>query len=544
MKSTTLQRTLTTKYSSLDRTEELTALYCRISNEDMNAGDSNSILNQKSILEKYAKDNRLGTYRFFIDDGYTGTNFSKRPAFQEMLELVNAGIVKTVVVKDLSRFGRNATEVGLYTDILFPKLDVRFVAINDNVDSANSNITDLDYSGFLNIFNEFHSKSTSAKVRSVLRSKAERGERIGGFAPFGYQLDPKDKNHLVIDEVAAEIVRRIFRLYLDGMTISKIANLLSSEKVPTVTKYRQKAVDPNCDWYRESVKNILSRPEYCGDLVLAKSYIKSYKDKRKILNDAKDWLVFKDRHEAIIPRDQFELVQTMLAKKRRRTKSNRHGLFSGLVYCHDCGYRHYFCTGKSISPNQERYICSGFQSKKVKCSDSHYIRELKLQEIVLSDLNDKIQYAKKHKQEFLQLLISKTEKDSKKELKATERRLSECQKRASQLDVIIKKLYEDNVLGKLSDERFMSLSKDYEHEQNLLKSEILEKSSYLSEQKDKLMDVNRFISIINQYTTLTELNSSIVNELIERIEIHQPDKSSGKRVQQIDIFYTFVGKFN
>ncbi|MDG3131608.1 recombinase family protein [Streptococcus suis] len=544
MKSTTLQRTLTTKYSSLDRAEELTALYCRISNEDMNAGDSNSILNQKSILEKYTKDHRLGAYRFFIDDGYTGTNFSKRPAFQEMLELINAGIVKTVVVKDLSRFGRNATEVGLYTDILFPKLDVRFIAINDNVDSANSNITDLDYSGFLNIFNEFHSKSTSAKVRSVLRSKAERGERIGGLPPFGYQLDPEDKNHLVIDTEAAKIVRRIFQLYLDGITTYKIAHLLSSEKVPTATEYRQKIIEPKCVWYGDSVKKILSRPEYCGDLVLAKSYIKSYKDKRKILNDTKDWLVFKDSHEAIIPREQFELAQKILAKKRRRTKSNRHGLFSGLVYCHDCGYRHYFCTGKSISPNQERYICSGFQSKKVKCSNSHYIRELKLQEIVLSDLNDKIQYVKEHKQEFLQLLISKTEKDSKKEFKATERRLSECQKRVSQLDIIIKKLYEDNILGKLSDERFMSLSKDYEQEQNLLKSEIQEKSSYLSEQKDRLMDINRFISIIDQYTTLTELNSSIVNELIERIEIHQPDKSSGKRVQQIDIFYTFVGKFN
>ncbi|WP_086347247.1 recombinase family protein [Candidatus Enterococcus clewellii] len=543
----TLQRTLTTQNHNLSRRnkgkQEITVLYVRLSQDDGTNGDSDSITNQKAMLEKFARENKLYNTRFFVDDGYTGTNFN-RPGFQEALELVNSGEVKNFIVKDLSRFGRNYAEVALYTEILFPKLDIRFIAVNDGVDSETQDSNEIDFAPFRNVFNEFYAKDTSKKIRAVKRAKGLAGERLSSHAPFGYRKDPNNKNHLLVDEEAAKVVRKIFNYCINGFGPLQIAKKLEKERIPTTMEYKNKIENPTCIWHSKAVVWILERPDYLGHTVNFKTTTKSYRDKRKIQNNPKDWAVFKNTHEPIIDQATFDLVQKMRQKRRRNTKSNRVGLFSGLVYCADCKNRHYFNTGKSVSPNQERYTCSGFPSRFIDCDNAHYIREMKLTEIVLNDVNDKINFLKQHEKQFTESLAKRAKTDQQKELKKAEKRVIEAKKRANELDNIIKRLYEDNVLGKLSDERFTILSKDYEFEQSELKQEIDELEIRLSKQKEDVKNVQKFLEIVRKYTTLESLTPSIVNELIDRIEIHKPDKSTGKRIQQIDIYYRFVGKLD
>ncbi len=543
----TLQRTLTTQNHNLPRRnkgkQELTVLYARLSQDDGTQGDSDSIINQKAMLEKFARVNKLYDTHFFVDDGYSGTNFN-RPGFQEALELVNNGEVKNFIVKDLSRFGRNYAEVALYTEILFPKLDIRFIAINDGVDSETQDSNEIDFAPFRNVFNEFYAKDTSKKIRAVKRAKGLAGERVSGRAPFGYKNDPNDKNHLLIDESAAEIVKKIFNYCINGFGPTQIANKLKKEQIPTITESKNKINNPTCRWTCSIIVKILEHPEYVGDTVNFRTYTKSYRDNRKIWNDPKDWVVFKNTHEQIIDQATFDLVQKMRQKRRRITKADRVGLFSGLVYCPDCKTRHCFCTGKSISPSQERYVCTGHSRYNSICDNAHYIREVKLTEIVLNDVNEKINFLKQHEEQFTENLAKRAKTDQQKELKKAEKRVIEAKKRVNELDSIIKRLYEDNVLGKLSDERFTILSKDYEFEQSKLKQEIDELEARLSKQKEAVKNVQKFLEIVRKYTVLEKLSPSIVNELIDRIEIHKPDKSTGKRIQQIDIYYRFVGKLD
>lgn len=543
----TLQRTLTTQNHNLSRRnkgkQELTVLYARLSQDDGTQGDSNSIINQKAMLEKYARDNKFHNVRFFFDDGFTGLNFN-RPGFKQALELINNGEVKTFIVKDLSRFGRNFAEVVAYTDIVFPQLDIRFIAILDDVDSEKQPKTGIDLAPLKNYFNQLYASDTSKKIRAVKRAKGLAGERLSSHAPFGYIKDPNDKNHLLVDEEASKIVHKIFNYCIDGYGPHQIAKKLQKEQIPTVSEYRTKNINPVCNWSSKKVVEILERPDYLGHTVNFRTSTKSYRDKRKIWNSPKDWAVFKNTHEPIIDQSTFDLVQKIRQKRRRTTKSDRVGLFSGLVYCADCKSRHYFCTAKSISPNQERYVCSGFQSSRIECDNAHYIREMKLTEIVLTDINDKIDFLKQHEKQFTESLAKRAKTDRQKELKKAEKRVIEANKRANELDSIIKRLYEDNVLGKLSDERFNILSKDYEFEQSELKQEIEELETRLAKQKKDVRNVHKFLDIVRKYTTLEKLTPSIVNELIDRIEIHKPDKSSGKRTQQIDIYYRFVGKLD
>lgn len=543
----TLQRTLTTQNHNFSRRnkakQELTVLYARLSQDDGTQGDSDSIVNQKAMLEKFARDNSLYNTRFFVDDGYSGTNFN-RPGFQKALDLIKNGEVKTFVVKDLSRFGRNYAEVALYTDILFPKLDVRFIAVNDNVDSETQDANEIDFAPFRNVFNEFFAKDTSKKIRAVKRAKGLAGERVATHAPYGYLKDSDNRKLLLIDEPAAKVVRKIFNYCVNGFGPTQIANKLREEQIPTILEHKQKNNHPTYVWRSSSVIKILERPEYLGHTVNFKTHRKSYRDRRIVLNDPKDWVVFENTHEPIIDRATFDLAQKMRQKRRRHTKYDHVGLFSGLVYCADCKNRHYFCTGRSISPNQERYVCSGFKSHYNKCDNAHYIREMTLTEIVLADINDKIDFLKQHERQFTESLAKRAKTDQQKELKKAEKRVIEAKKRASELDNIIKRLYEDNVLGKLSDERFNILSKDYEFEQSELKQEIEELETRLFKQKEDVRNVQKFLDIVRKYTTLESLSPSIVNELIDRVEIHKPDKSSGKRTQQIDIYYRFVGKLD
>lgn len=542
-----LQRTLTIQNHNFSGRkqgkQEMTVLYCRLSQEDGTSGDSDSITNQKAMLEKFARDNQLYNTKVFIDDGYSGTNFN-RPGFQEALGLITNGEVKTFVVKDLSRFGRSYAEVALYTDILFPKLDIRFIAINDGVDSEKQDATDIDFAPFRNVFNEFYAKDTSKKIRAVIRSKGLAGESTSSRAPYGYIKDPDNKNHLLIDEVASKVVKKIFKYCTDGFGPFRIAKKLEEEQIPTVKEYKGKLAKPSCKWSCNAVIRVLEQPEYLGHTVNFKTCTKSYRDKRKIVNDSKDWAVFKNTHEPIIDQDTFDIVQKMRQQRRRNTKSNRAGLFSGLVYCADCQSRHYFCTGKSVSPNQERYVCSGFQGRSIECCDSHYIREVKLTEFVLDDINEKIDFLKHHEQQFAEGLVQKAESDQTLELKRAEKRRAEVNRRIIELDSIIKRLYEDNVLGKLTDERFATLSKDYEFEQTNLKQEAFELSSCITKKKEETAHAQKFLKVVRKYSKLEKLTAGIVNDLIDHIEIHKSDKSTGKKTQQIDIYYNAVGKLD
>lgn len=301
---------------------------------------------------------------------------------------------------------------------------------------------------------------------------------------------------------------------------------------------------PLCKWGCTVVVKILERPEYLGHTVNFKTHTKSYRDKRQIWNDPKDWVIFENTHEPIIDQATFDLVQKMRQQRRRNTKAGRVGLFSGLVFCADCKTRHCFCTGKSVSPNQERYVCNGYSRHNSICDNAHYIREMKLTDIVLTDVNEKINFLKRHENQFIESLSKQAKTEQKKESRKAEKRIIKAKKRASELDNIIKRLYEDNVLGKLSDERFEILSKDYEIEQSKLKLEVDGLEARLSKQKEDIENIQKFLEIVRKYTTLGSLTPSIVNELVARIEIHKPDKSTGKRTQQIDIYYRFVGKLD
>ncbi|GCF93589.1 recombinase [Enterococcus florum] len=554
MKQETLQSTLTTEYHNLlnpqkakNATQDITVLYCRLSRDDDMEGESNSIINQKAMLEKFARENHLFNTQFFVDDGYSGTNFN-RPAFKEALALAQAGKVKNFVVKDMSRFGRSHIEVGLYTDILFPKLDIRFIAIGNNVDSDNMDTTEMDILPFLNILNEMQAKDTSRKIKSVFKDKGLSGEKLCHNAPFGYKKDPNDKNHWLIDDDAAEIVKKIFDYCKSGMGVTQIANRLHAEKVNTPTEHylsngvkSTAKLPPNpYQWEGATVAEILKKMEYLGHTVNFKTFKKTYKDKRKFNNSPDKYVIFENTHEPIIDQETFDIVQNLRKQRQRRTRTGKKGLFAGLVFCADCGNRHYFCTGNSVSPRQERYLCSGYQSRKIDCNNAHYIRQVTLEQIVLADINQKIELVSNMETRFKNFLEKRNEEESTKEAKQQERKLIKAEKRIIELDNIIKRLYEDNLTGKLSDERFMKFSKDYESEQQELESFVANASQLIKQQQEQRQNVQKFIKVIKQFSTLEKLTPTIVNTLIERIEIHKSDRHR-RNTQVVDIYYNFVG---
>ena len=527
--------------------EEITALYCRLSQDDKQEGDSNSIINQKKILKKYALDRGYTNIQFYIDDGVSGTTFN-RAGFQSMIADVEAGKVKRVIVKDMSRLGRDYLQVGMYTEIFFPEHDVHFIAVNDGVDS---NQEDNEFTPFRNIINEWYAKDTSKKIRAVKRSKGMAGEHIGSHPPYGYMKNPENKKEWIIDEEAAEVVREIFRLCVGGYGPTQIANILTERKILCPTYYAlEKGGKPRTalpadkfTWNGPVVAKILDRMDYLGHTVNFKTHVKSYKVHKTIYNSPDQWKVFEGTHEAIIDKETFEIVQKIRAGKRRPTRMGEMPMFSGLLYCADCGSKLTFHREVSQVAEKHYYACGNYRSNTANCT-MHYIRNVVVERIVLENLKEVIQYVSSYEDEFVRMVMDSDMRQRNRELSQKKKRLAEIQKRIGELDTIFQRIYEDNIIGKLSDERFMKMSKRYEDEQHTLQTEADEIQSELQQEEKKSVDVKRFLAIVKKYTDLTELTPEILREFIDKIIVHAPDKSSGRRLQEIEIIYNHIGEFD
>ena len=527
--------------------EEITALYCRLSQDDKREGDSNSIINQKKILKKYALDRGYTNIQFYIDDGVSGTTFN-RAGFQSMIADVEAGKVKRVIVKDMSRLGRDYLQVGMYTEIFFPEHDVHFIAVNDGVDS---NQEDNEFTPFRNIINEWYAKDTSKKIRAVKRSKGMAGEHIGSHPPYGYMKNPENKKEWIIDEEAAEVVREIFRLCVGGYGPTRIAHILTERKILCPTYYAlEKGGKPRTalpadkyTWNGPVVAKILDRMDYLGHTVNFKTHVKSYKVHKTIYNSPDQWKVFEGTHEAIIDKETFEIVQKIRAGKRRPTRMGEMPMFSGLLYCADCGRKLSFHRKADEPAEKHHYLCENYRSNTANCT-MHYIRNVVVERIVLENLKEVIQYVSNYEDEFVQMIMDSDMRQRNRELAQKKKRLAEIQKRIGELDTIFQRIYEDNIIGKLSDERFMKMSKGYEDEQHTLQTEANEIQSELQQEEKKSVDVKRFLAIVKKYTDLTELTPEILREFIDKIIVHAPDKSSGRRLQEIEIIYNHIGEFD
>lgn len=527
--------------------EEITALYCRLSQDDKQEGDSNSIINQKKILKKYALDHGFSNLQFYIDDGISGTTFN-RAGFQSMIADIDTGKVKRVIVKDMSRLGRDYLQVGMYTEIYFPEHDVHFIAVNDGVDSDQE---DNEFTPFRNIINEWYAKDTSKKIRAVKRSKGMAGEHIGSHPPYGYIKNPENKKEWIVDQEAAEVVKEIFQLCVNGYGPTRIAHILTERKILCPTYYAlergekpRTALPPDkYAWNGPVVAKILERMDYLGHTVNFKTHIKSYKNHKKIDNSPDDWKIFENTHEAIIERETFDIVQKIRAGKRRPTKMGTMPMFSGLLYCADCGSRMTFHRETNQSPDKYNFCCGNYRGNTNSCS-MHYIRNVVVEKIVLSNLKEVIKYVSDYEDEFIQTVMDADVRQRNREMSQKKKKLMEMQKRIKELDAIFQRIYEDNINGKLSDERFMKMSKGYEAEQHTLQAQTDQLQEELQQEEQKSVDVKRFITVVKKYTDLTELTPEIVREFIDRIIIHAPDKSSGRRLQEIEIIYNHIGVFD
>lgn len=528
-------------------TEKITALYCRLSQEDANEGESNSIQNQKAILLQYAKEHRFPNLTFFVDDGYSGTNYD-RPGFQAMLAEIEAGKVAVCCTKDLSRLGRNSSLTGLYINFTFPKYGVRYIAINDHFDTIDPNSTDNDVAGIKNWFNEFFAKDTSRKIRAVNKAKGERGVPLTTNVPFGYLKDPNDKTRWIVDEVAAQVVKRIFRLCMEGRGPMQIAKVLQEEKALNPTAYKRRAgiktpspetADPY-HWNTNTIVHILERREYTGCTVNFKTYTNSIWDKKQRDTPLEKQAVFYNTHPAIIEQEVFDKVQEIRQQRHRRTRTGKSSLFSGMVYCADCGAKMRYCTTSYFEKRQDHFVCANYRSNTGSCS-AHFIRAVVLEELVWMHMKAVISYVTRHESYFRAVMEHKLRLSSEKAIRANKKRLAQADKRLVELDRLFIHIYEDNVAGKLSDERFSMMSQSYEDEQTQLKAEIQTLQQDIEVQERQIENLEQFIQRVHKYADLQELTPYALRELVKAIYIEAPDKSSGKRRQNIRISYDLVG---
>ena len=525
------------------RMEKWTALYCRLSRDDDNEGDSNSIQHQKQILEKYAKDHSITNYKFYVDDGYSGTSFN-RPGFQEMLADIEAGYVDCVIVKDMSRFGRNYLEVGMYTEIMFPDKDVRFIAINDGVDSARD---DNDFTPFRNIINEWYAKDTSKKIRAVFRAKGLSGKRLSTQTPYGYLKG--ENGQLIEDTETAPVVRLIFRLAVEGNGPGKIARILREKQIvtPGTLEFhrtgRTSRYNPEFpyQWHESTVVNILEQKDYLGNTYNFKTTKKSYKSKKVIRNPEEKQVVFENTHVALIDQETWDLVQKARQSRRRPTKMGDMGMFSGMVYCADCGNKLHLCRTKSWDRGLDNYVCGTYKRRRGECS-AHYIRSTVLETLVLDNLQKVIAYVRDYENDFVQQVTENKAAEQMQMLSVSKRQMEQQMRRIAEIDNIIKRLYEDNLNGKLSDSRFSKMSADYEQEQRTLENSNAELKCMVDTCEEQSLNIKSFLKCVRKYTEPCELTPDMLHELVEKIIVYAPDKSSGHRTQQIDIYYNFVGK--
>ena len=556
-----MNRTLTiSDYRQVDTSKlsDITVIYCRLSQDDGLDGDSNSITNQKKILLDVVVRESLSNPILFVDDGFSGTNFD-RPAISEALRLVENRQVANFIVKDLSRLGRSYIKVGQLTEITFPSFDVRFIALNDGVDSNKPNETNSIFLPIKSLMDEMYAADTSKKIRAVVQAKAKAGERVTTNPPYGYLKDSNNPKNWIIDPVASEVVKRIFQEAKSGKSLSEISKGLENDKIFKPNRHRIEiglkpvSSSPNVEtlpyfWTRETLSAILGREEYLGHTVNLRTRTKSYKDKRKVDNPKEDWLIFKNTHEAIIDQETFDIVQKMRSHKRSNQRyKNRVGhenLFAGLVFCGTCGRKHYFCPQEKNGLNHDHYKCSGYRKPIDGCENPHYIQKSALIEIVSSKLRQTIQEVHFDQEAFLKKLEQQSQAQFSKNNKRQRQQLQKDEHRSKEIDSIIQKLYEDNLLGKISDERFVKLSQSYEEEQKQLQTSISDLTEKLAKQQEDSLNISKFMARISKYTELPKLTVEIVNELIDKIVIQKPTGTKRNRIIQVDIYYNFVGKLN
>ena len=528
---------------------KITALYCRLSQEDERLGESLSIEHQKEILLQYAREHRFPNPTFYVDDGYSGTNFD-RPGFKEMLTEIEAGHVSILLTKDLSRLGRNSAMVGLYTTYTFPQNGVRYIAINDGFDTADQISVSNDFAGIRNWFNEFYARDTSRKIRAITKAKGEKGLPLTSNVPYGYMKDPTDPNHWMIDPEAAAVVRRIFDMCMEGRGPSQIASQLTSECILNPTSYKQHkglntpgpTPEKKYFWGSSTVVKILERYEYTGHTVNFRTYRNSIWDRKQRLNPEEKQLIFPDTHDAIIDEDVFSRVQEIRQKRHRITKTGISSKFSGLVYCADCGKRMHYCTTGNYRDDQSYFICSTYRNKRKGECSGHYIREAVLERIVLKHIQTVTGFILCHEAYFRKAMCQQFKTQTKEGLQSLHSQLDRNEKRIAELKRLFIKIYEDNATGRLSDDRYEMLSTAYDSEQKELEAELrqiqasIQKSETQSEAMDQLIK-----HLKDRVIEIDHLDGYILHELIERIEIGAPDRRSGHRTQSVHIKYAGIG---
>lgn len=525
------------------------ALYCRLSVDDGNFGGSVSIETQKILLEQYCKDHKITDYKFYCDDGCSGTNFD-RPSFKKMLSDIDEGKINLVIVKDLSRFGRNYVEAGMYVQ-RFTDSNIRFIAADDNYDSL-VNSDDLLFP-IKNVVNEMYARDVSKKTKAAKKAKAKAGQFIGSKAPFGYKIDPNDRHHLIVDEPAAQVVRRIFRMASEGIGYNKMAKIFREEKILTPIAYfnlnnpeyfKSDYWRKEFDWHVTSIRAILNNEVYLGKLVYGKKRNKSMKSKEKFSNPKEDWIVAENCHEPIITQELWNTVHKILNSKHRPAKTGEIQMFAGLLYCSDCGH----CLTYSQKQLKDgsyhgAYSCWMYKTHGKEYCASHYITFDTIYELVLIDIQRNLFQYRKNTDKFKSILSRKYQSDSQKQAEQITLEYEQKQKRCEELDKIISRLYEDNVLGRIGDERYESMSQSYELEQVEIKKALPILKSKIDELKRQSDCADNFINVIKKYTIIDKLDAAILNELIDKIVVHHKEQAEdGRTFQQIEIYYRFVGK--
>lgn len=532
----------------------ITALYERLSRDDEMQGESNSITNQKKYLEDYAVQHGFGNIQHFSDDGYSGTSLN-RPAFNSLLTEIEAGRVGTVIVKDMSRFGRNYLQVGFYTEMMFPKKNVRFIAVNNGVDSANP--ADNDFTPFLNIMNEWYAKDTSKKIKAVFKVKMRDGKRVSGAVPYGYYRKPEDKQTLYVDEASASVVRRIFQLACDGMGATAIADTLSEDKILIPSAYARQNHPEDCQctnyhdpytWNATTVGYILNRREYLGHAVLGKTTRDNFKTKRKRIANEDELLVFYNTHEAIIDQETYDKAQRMRKRVSPRRKSEKpaHRL-SGLLYCADCGSRLAYINSKpkdgKIYDSNQAFRCSRYHNKYHSCT-GHYIKASTIEMLIYQATKRVSQYVLKDEKEFVEQLKAQYELQCEKDNTDDKKELLEAKRRMMDFDDLIKGLYENFTLGRLPERQFNRLMTEYDTEQSSLEQRISELETATERISTKAVQIDKFVRLVKKYRDFEELTTPMLNDFIEKVVIHEAEGGRTKdRTQQVDIYFNFIGNF-
>ncbi|WP_347283067.1 recombinase family protein [uncultured Muribaculum sp.] len=529
---------------------KITALYERLSRDDELQGESNSITNQKHFLEDYARKNGFVNIRHFTDDGVSGTTFD-REGFQSMIAEVEAGNVAVIIVKDMSRFGRDYLKVGFYTEVMFKEKGVRFIAINNGIDSSNQQ--DSDFTPFLNIMNEWYARDSSRKIQAIFKARMQEGKRVSPSVPYGYRRDPDDKQHLIIDPEPAAVVRHIFKLVLEGNGVNRIADILYADKILIPSAYAEKYYPENqhsksfhdpIRWTNQTIIHILEKREYMGHTVLGKTISESYKTKKRRKATEDELMIFENTHEAIIDEETWNNVQRLIETKRRPKKNGAPPCrLSGLLYCADCGSKlshRYNSRNKYDADNS--YGCSSYRQYTRNCT-MHYIRVSVVEKLILETIREVSAYALSNEKEFVKKVREASDVQQEATMKEYRRRLGKAKRRHEELDDLVKKLYESFATGKIPEKHFDRLLSGYDAEQTALEAEMQELQTGLDRYGADSVRADRFLELVKRYTDFSELTTPMLNEFIEKVVVHEADKSTGDRVQKVDIYLNFIGAF-